>query len=318
VSLEVPPHAATTPVLRLQDVHKQRGNRTVLQGLSLELQRGEVFGLLGPNGCGKSTTLLIASGLLRPDAGSVLIEGAAGPGTRARVGLCPQQPALYRELRPAENLDFFAQLYGVPAAERARRVAALMQRFGLAPHAATAAGRLSGGWQQRLNLAVALVHAPALLLLDEPTAAVDLQARQEIGALIAGLNADGTTVLMTTHDIDEAQALCHRVGLMQGGRLAAVGTPAELCARVPGRAVATVITPNPAAVHARAALLGWPVRERAGALACLLPQAPHAGTLRDLVQAFDGVAISSVSVQPVGLAHAYLEVMQAEAASARA
>ena len=314
MSAEESTNVATTPVLRLQDLHKQRGSRTVLQGLSLALQRGEVFGLLGPNGCGKSTTLLVASGLLRPDAGSVWMEGAAaGPGTRARVGLCPQQPALYRELRPAENLDFFARLYGVPAAERARRVAALVQRFGLAPYAATPAGRLSGGWQQRLNLAVALVHEPALLLLDEPTAAVDLQARQDIGALIAGLHARGTTVLMTTHDIDEAQALCHRIGLMQGGRLAAVGTPAELCARVPGRAVATVITPDPAAVRARAAVLGWPVRERVAALDCLLPQAPHAGMLRDVVQAFDGLAVSSVSVQPVGLAHAYLEVMQAAA-----
>jgi len=316
MSREAAPASTTAgPVLRLQGVHKQRGSRTVLQGLSLELQRGEVFGLLGPNGCGKSTTLHIAGGLLRADAGSVLVEGAAaGPGTRARVGLCPQQPALYRELRPAENLDFFARLYGVPAAERAHRVAALEQRFGLAPHAATPAGQLSGGWQQRLNLAVALVHEPALLLLDEPTAAVDLQARQEIGALIASLPTTGTTVLMTTHDIDEAQALCHRIGLMQGGRLAAVGTPAELCALVPGRAVATVITPDPAAVRARAAAQGWPVRERAGALACLLPQVPHAGTLREVVQALDGVAVSSVSVQPVGLAHAYLEVMQAEGA----
>ena len=315
MSREEAPSAATTPVLHLQDLHRQRGSRTVLQGLSLDLQRGEVFGLLGPNGCGKSTTLLIASGLLLPDSGRVVIEGAtAGPGTRARVGLCPQQPSLYRELRPAENLDFFARLYGVPAAERARRVAALMQRFGLAPHAGTPAGRLSGGWQQRLNLAVALVHAPALLLLDEPTAAVDLQARQDIGALIAGLHTTGTTVLMTTHDIEEAQTLCHRIGLMQGGRLAAVGTPAELCALVPGRAVATVITPDPAAVRARAAAQGWPVRERAGALVCLLPQAPHAGTLREVVQAFEGVAVTSVSVQPVGLAHAYLEVMQVEAA----
>jgi len=100
---------------------------------------------------------------------------------------------------------------------------------------------------------------------------------------------------------------------MQAGRPAAVGTPAELCARVPGRAVATVITPEPAAVRARAAAQGWPVRERAGALDCLLPQAPHAGTLREVVQAFEGVAVSSVSVQPVGLKHAYLEVMESEA-----
>lgn len=302
---------APPPVLRMDAVCKRRGGRPVLQGLDFAVNRGEVFGLLGPNGCGKTTALQVAGQLLQPDSGSVAIDGApASARSRRWLGLCPQQPALYRELRPAENLDFFARLYGLPAALRAERVALLMQRFGLEAFAATPAGRLSGGWQQRLNLAVALVHGPTLLVLDEPTAAVDLGARHALWALIEGLRDDGMTVLMTTHDLAEAERLCTRVGVMQDGRLAACGSTAELCARLPGRAVASVHTRDVPAARARAALRGWPVRPWAGALACLLPEAPQATTLRDVVAAFDGVDVSSVSVQAVGLAHAYLEVTQ--------
>lgn len=308
---------AAPPVLRFDAACKRRGGQPVLQGLDFAVGRGEIFGLLGPNGCGKTTALHIASQLLRADGGQVLIDGEpASPRSLPRLGLCPQQPALYRELRPAENLDFFARVYGVPAAARALHVHALMQRFGLEAFAATPAGRLSGGWQQRLNLAVALVHGPELLVLDEPTAAVDLGARHELWALIEGLRDGGMTLLMTTHDLAEAERLCTRVGLMQGGRLAACGTPAELCTRVPGRAVASLQTHDAAAARERAAHCGWPVRSWAGALACLLPEAPHAGTLREVVEAFEGIAISAVGVQPVGLAHAYLELMHADGVGA--
>lgn len=305
-----PGSGAAAPVLRLEAVSLRRGGQPVLQGLDLELARGEIFGLLGPNGCGKTTALQLAAQLLRPEAGRVWVEGLpATARSRARVGWCPQQPALYRELRPAENLDFFGRLHGLPAAVRAARIAQLMQRLGLQPHADTPAGRLSGGWQQRLNLAVALVHDPALLLLDEPTSAVDLQARHALWAQIEALRDTGIGVLLTTHDLAEAERLCTRVGFMQGGRLRAAGTAAELCALVPGRAVAQLQTPDPAAVSERAAHCGWPVRHWGGALACLLPQAAHAGSLAEVVQAFAGLDISAVSVQPVGLSHAYLELL---------
>jgi len=297
--------------LTFNGICKRYGGRVVLDDFCLDIQAGEVVGLLGPNGCGKSTVLNIVSQLLRADAGQVLLGGEPlSAACRARIGLCPQHSALYRDLLPAENLDFFARLHGLAGAERTRRVAELMEQFQLGPHAGTAVGKLSGGWQQRLSLAIALVHRPALLLLDEPTGAVDVQARHELWSLIEGLRASGVTLLLTTHQLAEAERLCSRVALLQSGRVAAAGTLPELLAQVPASAVAIIQTQDGAAARARAAGLGWGVRNWAGQLACLLPQPLSLG---EVVASLDGLAVTSVSVQPVGLEHAYLEVMQATA-----
>jgi ABC-2 type transport system ATP-binding protein len=282
----------------------------VLDGFSLQVQRGEVVGLLGPNGCGKSTVLNIVCQLLQADAGQVQLMGQPltepGAGARARIGLCAQDCALYPDLLPAENLHFFGRLHGLPTAQRQARVAELMDRFGLGPHAATRVGRLSGGWQQRLHLAVALVHRPELLVLDEPTAAVDVAARLDLWRLIEGLRDSGTTILLTTHQLAEAERLCSRVALMQGGRVAALGSVPELLARVPGQAVAQLKSRDPAATVQRVQGLGWAVRQRAGQISCLLP---HLLSLRDVVGALDGPEISAVSVQAVTLEDAYLELV---------
>jgi len=309
-----------TPILSIQGLRKRFGERQVLNGFDLQVSRGEIVALLGPNGCGKSTVLNTVAQLLRPDAGQIQLLGEGlGDGSRARIGFCAQDSALYPDLLPAENLDFFARLYGVPAAQRPVRVAELMQRFGLAPHALTRVGRLSGGWKQRLHLAVALVHRPDLLVLDEPTGAVDVVARLDLWALIEDLRDAGTTVLMTTHQLAEAERLCTRVAVMRQGRVAAQGTVAELLALVQGRAVAVVQTPDPAALRQRVQLLGWSVQSHAAAetdapragvqpLICLLPQAL---SLREVVDALDGVPVSAVSVQPVSLEHVYLQLMSA-------
>lgn len=294
-------------VLDIEGLHKRFGSQTVLDGLDLHVARGEIVGLLGPNGCGKSTTLNIVCGLLDADAGQVRIGGEpVSVRTAARVGLCPQASALYRDLLPAENLEFFARLYGLDASQRRQRVDELMQRFELTAHAGTRVGRLSGGWQQRLNLALALVHSPQLLVLDEPTAAVDVQARLALWSLIEELRDGGMTIVLTTHQIPEAERLCSRVALMRSGRVAAVGRVTELLARVPAQAVAVLQTRDEAATTRRAQALGWAVRPHAGQLLCLLPQA---SSLREVVQALDGGEVSSVSLQPVTLEHAYLELL---------
>ncbi len=294
-------------LLSIECLHKRFGNQTVLDGLDLQVAQGEIVGLLGPNGCGKSTTLNIVCGLLDADAGAVHIGGEqVSARTASRVGLCPQAGALYPDLLPAENLDFFARLYGLRASQRRIRVDELMQRFELTAHAGTRVGRLSGGWQQRLNLAVALVHNPQLLVLDEPTASIDVQARLALWCLIEELRDGGMTIVLTTHQIQEAERLCNRVALMRNGRVALFGSVPELLERVPAQAVAVLQTRDEAATRQRAKTLGWAIRPHSGQLLCLLPQAM---SLSEVVQAMEGEGITSVSVQPVTLEHAYLELI---------
>jgi ABC-2 type transport system ATP-binding protein len=303
-----------TAALRIDGLHKRFGNRQVLDGFSLEVAHGEVMGLLGPNGCGKSTVLNIVCQLLQADTGQVQLMGepltsldaGARAGARAHVGLCAQDCALYPDLLPAENLHFFGRLHGLPAGLLRARVAELMESFGLGPHAATRVGQLSGGWQQRLHLAVALVHRPELVVLDEPTAAVDVAARLDLWRLIEGLRDSGTTILLTSHQLAEVERLCTRVALMRDGRVVALGTIPELVARVPGQAVAKVQSSDAAATLRRAHNLGWSVQPSHGELHFLLP---HPASLREVVEALGDPAVTAVSVQAVTLEDAYLKLV---------
>jgi ABC-2 type transport system ATP-binding protein len=299
-----------TAALHIEDVHKWFGSHQVLDGFSLRVAQGEVVGLLGPNGCGKSTVLNIVCKLLAPDTGQVHLMGEPlnklDYRARALVGVCTQHSALYPDLLPAENLHFFARLYGLTEIERKQRVAELMHMFELEKFANTRVGQLSGGWQQRLHLAVALVHRPKLLVLDEPTAAVDLEARMDLWRLIEGLRDSGTTILLTSHHLGEAQRLCSRVAMMRSGKVVAEGSVPELLARIPAKAVAKVQSDNNEAIMQRALDLGWTVRQQAGEMRLLLP---HDLSLRDIVDALDGTQVSAVSVHPVTLEDAYLELM---------
>jgi ABC-2 type transport system ATP-binding protein len=297
-------------LVRFDRIRKSFGDKLILDDLCLTVDNGEVYGLLGPNGCGKSTAINVLCNLLDPDAGTVQIAGHAVSGdAKGRVGICPQDIALYRDLLPAENLHFFAQIYGLPRPERESRVSELMQLFGLEGFARTPVGALSGGWQRRVHIAVALVHSPALLVLDEPTSAVDLEARHELWQLIDTLKRAGTTILLTTHHLDEAEYLCSRIGIMKNGRIAREGSVAELLAVVPAKAIALVETATQEAVLRRARDLGWGIRHYAGQIGCLLPQQV---SLREVVEALRDIDVTAVSVQRVSLEHAYLEVVQAE------
>ena len=299
-----------TTALDIQDAHKWFGSHHVLDGLSLRVEQGELVGLLGPNGCGKSTVLKIVCKLLSLDAGQVLLMGKPLSELRYRarglVGLCSQDTALYPDLLPAENLHFFARLYGLLDQDRQHRVAELMEIFELENFANTPVGQLSGGWQQRLHLAVSLVHRPKLLVLDEPTAAVDLAARMDLWRLIEGLRDRGTTILLTSHHLAEAERLCSRVALMRNGKVLAEGSVPELLSRIPGQAVAKVQSEDKEAVIQRALDLGWQFRQEADQIRLLLPRAV---SLREIVDALDGTQVSAVSVHPVTLEDAYLELV---------
>jgi ABC-2 type transport system ATP-binding protein len=292
----------------LDSVEKAFGTRRVLDGFSLSVEPGEVYGLLGPNGCGKSTAINMLANLLDPDRGVVEIAGEPpSRGAKRNLGLCPQEIALYRDLYPAENLRFFAEIHGLSRAAVTKRVAELMHLFELQQFATTPVRSLSGGWQRRLNIAVALVHSPAILVLDEPTSAVDLEARHDLWKMIESLRNSRITVLLTTHHLDEAERLCSRIGIMKDGRIAREGTVEELLALVPGQAVALVESPNERALVARAEKLGWVVRHYASRLACLLPRQV---SLKSVVEALADVEVSAVSLQRVTLEHAYLEITQ--------
>ncbi|MBL8765139.1 MAG: ABC transporter ATP-binding protein [Phycisphaerae bacterium] len=232
-------------MLRLENLRKAFGSTVAVDGLSLTVRRGEVFGLLGPNGAGKSTTMAMAVGLLAPDSGRVLIGAGAGaspsdPSVRLGLGLAPQSLALYDELSGEENVTFFARLQGLSGRDLRGRVAAALELVGLGPRKGDRAKGYSGGMKRRLNLAAALVHDPPLLLLDEPTAGVDPQSRVGILDLVQSVAARGTTVVYTTHYMEEAQRLCERVAIMDLGKIIAIGTIEELIDAHGGGSVLTV------------------------------------------------------------------------------
>jgi ABC-2 type transport system ATP-binding protein len=302
--------SATAPVLvRFDSVDKRLGERQVLEGMSFEIRRGEAYGLLGPNGSGKSTAIRLLAGLLAPDAGHIEFDGhRLGPADIRRLGVCMQDVSLYRELTPVENLEFFARLYGLAAPERRRRVDELVSRFELAPYAVTRVSRLSGGWQQRVHVAVGLVQSPDLLVLDEPTGAVDVQARHALWSQLEALRCAGLTLLLTTHHLDEAERLCTRLGVLREGRLIAEGSPADLKRRLPAQAMAFIATRDTDALRHRAGQLGWPLRTYARGTACLLPQWL---SLQQVAQALQGLELESLAVQPVTLEAAYLDLLEA-------
>ena len=218
--------------LSLVDIRARYGQRLALDGVSLDARRGEIVGLLGPNGSGKSTLIAIAAGLLEPCGGEVLIDGrprVADPrGFAARIGLVPQDCALYDELTAAENLLFFGRLYALSGHDLRRRVARTLSRVGLAGRGGERVGAFSGGMRQRLNLAAALIHDPPILLLDEPTAALDPAARDGLHADLTRLRDDGHAILFSTHHVDEAEQACDQVAVLDRGKLAAEGAPATV------------------------------------------------------------------------------------------
>jgi ABC-2 type transport system ATP-binding protein len=220
-----------TPVVRTEGLTKRFGETTALAGLDLEVEQGEVFGYLGPNGAGKSTTVNILSTYLRPDSGEVTVAGmsvSSGLKVRYAIGVVPQELSLYEDLSARENLDFFARMYDLPDRRRHTRIDEVLEQVGLADRAREPVREFSGGMKRRLNLAIGVLHRPAFLMLDEPTVGVDPQSRGKIFDIIAELKAAGTTLLYTTHYMEEAEQLCDRIAIMDGGRIIAAGTLEEL------------------------------------------------------------------------------------------
>jgi ABC-2 type transport system ATP-binding protein len=216
----------------VRGLRKSFGSRAVVQGLDLQVAKGQICGFLGANGSGKTTTLRMLCGLLTPDAGEGTCLGLDvrrdAPRIRRRVGYMTQRFSFYEDLTVQENLDFVARLYELP--DHAHRIDEVLERSGLTDRRTQLAGELSGGWKQRLALAACVLHEPELLLLDEPTAGVDPKARREFWDLIHVLATEGITVLVSTHYMDEAER-CHRIVYLSGGKLVVEGSAAEVVGR---------------------------------------------------------------------------------------
>lgn len=217
--------------VRTTALRKQFGDAVAVAGLDLAIHRGEVFGLLGPNGSGKTTTIRMLCGLLVPTSGDATVAGldvrTQPDQIRRVIGYMSQRFGLYDDLTVAENLRFYASVYGLRGAARDERMREQFDTLELAPRKAQLAGTLSGGWKQKLALACATAHRPQVLFLDEPTAGVDPAARRSFWRIIYGLSEQGTTVLVTTHYMDEA-GRCQRLAFLSRGELIALGTPDEV------------------------------------------------------------------------------------------
>ncbi|MBA2280658.1 MAG: ABC transporter ATP-binding protein [Acidimicrobiia bacterium] len=209
---------------------KRYGDRLAVDGLSFAIRPGERYGLLGPNGAGKTTTISMVCGVLRPDDGTVLVDGQPAAEARGTIGYVPQDVAVFPDLTARENLAFFGRLLGLRGTALRRRTDEVLETVELADRATDFVVKFSGGLQRRLNIAIGLLAQPRLLVLDEPTVGLDPQARNGILEAIERLAAEGVATLYTTHHIDEAARLCTRLGIVDHGRLIAEGSPAELVA----------------------------------------------------------------------------------------
>jgi ABC-2 type transport system ATP-binding protein len=253
------------PLLEVHDLRKFFGDAPALDGICLTVREGEMFGLLGPNGAGKTTLLSIVSCLSEPSGGEVRIEGrplrTSDKAVRRLIGIVPQELAIYGELTARENLAFFGALYGLSGSELDRRVEGVLDAVALADRADLRAETFSGGMKRRLNLGAA-----RLLLLDEPTTGVDPQSRNHIFEEVRRLNAAGVTVVYTSHYMEEVQALCSRVGIMDHGRLIALGTLPELLQKLSGLIRFRVSSMAPALRHRMEALPETKLAQRNGSI----------------------------------------------------
>ena len=232
-----PEPVPATPILVAEGVVRSYGDRRVLKGVDLSLRPGEIYALLGHNGAGKTTLVRAICGRLRPDAGTVLLNGAdpaRTPAARAGLGLVPQEIALYANLSVRENIETFAVLAGVPRAKAPAAVRRAMELTRTLDRADAPVRTLSGGLQRRANIAAAIVHQPTLLILDEPTVGVDIDAREAVDAVIRDLRDLGVAVLIVTHDLDQAGALADRVGFLRDGSMVLEGEPRALVAEAFG------------------------------------------------------------------------------------
>ena len=309
-----------TPAIDVRGLTRRFGDFVAVDDLSFDVRPGEIFGFLGANGAGKSTTIRMLCGLLAPSSGTATVGGAdvaADPeGVKRRIGYMSQKFSLYEALTVDQNIRFFGGIYGLEGARFEARRRFVLEMAGLEGRERALTRDLPGGWRQRLALGCALMHEPPIVFLDEPTGSVDPLSRRQFWDLISGLSRQGVTVLVTTHYLDEAEH-CHRIAIIHAGRLAALGTTDELKQVFAGRAIVEVQTPRP--VEASLVLEALPEVEKASNFGTTLhvvvrsPDVDRAAIGRALESA--GHAVTAVTVVPPSLEDVFLDVVEQTSAS---
>jgi len=302
-------------VFQVQGLVKSYGSLRAVDGVSFTVAKGELYGLLGPNGAGKTTIMSMLSGLLAPDEGRILFDGidlAAEPlKVKAQLGIVPQEPALYENLSARENLSFWGGLYGLSGAQLKQAVDRVLELVGLTDRAKDPVKQYSGGMKRRINLALGLVHGPRAVLMDEPTVGIDPQARLNILEAVKQVASSGTTVIYTTHYLEEVEQLCDRIAIMDHGKILAEGTLDELKRRVGGRDVVTVRGAfDAAAVRPRfEALPGVSVTSVEPGRLVLSVEGSGRGAVELLSRVLaDGLSIDGISIQPPSLNTLFLNL----------
>lgn len=300
-------------MLRIEGLshYYSQGETAALTDISLQLAPGEIYGLLGPNGAGKTTLINALAGLLQPQQGNLHYGdrdlSTWGPNL---LGIAPQDNLLYSHLTVWENLRFFAQLYGVPKSQQRNRLGIVLAQVGLSDRAKTLVQHLSGGLQRRLNLAIALVHQPRVLIVDEPSTGLDIAARENLWEILGQLKHEGLGILLTTHILAEAETVCDRVGILHHGQLLAQGTLAQLRQRLPTNPAVLLQTSDMAGAIARLDDLGYPYRQESDHL---LVWFPEARSLAEILDVFENIPLDGILRQPIRLQHVYRELMAASA-----
>jgi len=222
----------TGPEIVIENLTKEFEDVTAVDGLSLEIEKGELFGLLGPNGAGKTTIIKVLCGLIKPTSGSIHVGGfdvlKEAAKVKELIGVCPQDTAAYPFLSGRENVELFGNLHTLPKEKLKKSTDELIEKMSLSEDANRRLGKYSGGMKRRINLIMALVHDPQIAFLDEPTVALDPQSRHAVWDFIRELGKKGKTIILTTHYMEEAEELCDRVGIIDHGKLISLGTPKQL------------------------------------------------------------------------------------------